>query len=461
MSTSRLESLPTEILHQICVAICSHCTEHRDYSRPWGPEEHQRFAEHRTETETLGNLCLVSRRMNEVATPPLYHFFLEPTMHASETSWQRLLAVLDTFAKRPDLALHVKHAVMGGLISLNASNMPLIHQVARGIGVALPEDWQDPGPEAYPGPISYFYAYHEDLVDEGPVDEDLGAEARCGIHHSFLVDLFFRSTRRLERLDLCVEHQLQIGKTLPPWITLDALKELWLRLCSMGVGGLCGFDSVAGILSRALNLQILKVSGNRLPITLPELKLKNLRHLEFNRCRLDWNDLRNMLRCCGELDTFIFSYGFHQMRETPPATAFVAELAASQPALKRLEITERGHCEYSQNPYGDITPTSFKALTELTHLRLDGFPLDSLPERDDPVVRSTLLDLLPPSLQVITLEKVSQNGLQVVQELVQQGSLAIFPNLTKLLVYGWSRYKLDLGRIEWTPGSTTAEIIAP
>ncbi|KAF4985816.1 hypothetical protein FDECE_16298 [Fusarium decemcellulare] len=455
MSTSRLESLPTEILHQICVATCSHCTERLDYSGPWGPQEHQIFVKHQAETETLGNLCLVSHRMNEVATPPLYHFFLEPTMHASETSWQRLLAALDTFAKRPDLALHVKHAVMGGLISLNASNMPLIHQVARGIGVALPEDWQDPGPEAYPGPIFYSYMYEEDLVDE-----DLVAEARCVIHHSFLVDLFFRSTRRLERLDLLVEHQLKIGKTLPPWTTLDALKELWLRFCSMGVGGLCGFDSVAGILSKAPNLQILKVSGNRLPITLPELKFKNLRHLEFNWSRLDRNDLRNMLRCCGELDTFIFSYGFHQMRETPPATAFIAELAASQPSLKRLEITKRGDCGYSR-PRGDIAPINFKALTELTHLRLDGFPRDSLPERDGPVVRSTLLDLLPPSLQVITLEKVSQNGLQVVQELVQQRSLAIFPNLTKLLVYGSSPNNKPLGRIEWTPGSTTAEIIAP
>ncbi|KAJ3532493.1 hypothetical protein NM208_g8411 [Fusarium decemcellulare] len=453
MSTPRLESLPTEILHQICVAICSHCTKRRDYSRPWDQLDYQRFTEHRRETKSLRNLCLVSRRMNQVATPPLYHFFLEPTMDTSKTSWQRLLAALDTFAKRPNLALHVKHVIMGGRVSLDASNMPLVHQIARGMGVALPENWQDPGSKAYSRPFISLYGYetHEDRVEE----------ARCVMQHSFLVDLFLRSTGRLECLDLAVDHQLQIGKTFSPWTTLNALKELHLRFSSIRVGRWLGFECVAGILLRAPNLQVLKVSGKVLPITFPDLQLKNLRHLEFCWCNLDWNDLRNMLRCCNELDTFIFSYPYHPDRGIPTPTRLITELTASHPALKRLEITERERCLYSQNPQDIIAPTSFKALTELTHLRLDGFPRYSLPEREDPVVRSTLLDLLPPSLQVITLEKVSQNGLQVVQELVQQGSLAIFPNLTKLLVYGSSLNNKPLGRIEWTPGSTTAEIIAP
>ncbi|KAF5962604.1 hypothetical protein FBULB1_14007 [Fusarium bulbicola] len=107
--TSWLESLPTEILQDICSHFCPHCQ-----GKSLIPQFHLPFTvDHATDRDTTSanaeavrDLCAlsrVSRRPREVAQPILYHEF--PSL---ELRRGRLEPYLRTVIARPDLAVAVK-----------------------------------------------------------------------------------------------------------------------------------------------------------------------------------------------------------------------------------------------------------------------------------------------------------------------------------------------------------------
>lgn len=145
--TSRLESLPTEVLHSICTHFCRHCrgdTLVALQNHPWTYETTSDGKITVANAEPSQDLCAlsrVSRRIRDAAQPVLYHEF--PNFEHRE---RRLEPFLEAVASRPDLARAVK--VMAWNSNL-ANTLDIVraqkgyHQGLKALGIDGNQLWRE------------------------------------------------------------------------------------------------------------------------------------------------------------------------------------------------------------------------------------------------------------------------------------------------------------------------------
>ncbi|KAI1739795.1 hypothetical protein F4680DRAFT_421564 [Xylaria scruposa] len=95
-----MERLPTEIIGQICGALCHHC-------RPCPDEKNLRLAATGSSRHALLNLCLTSSRLRAIAQPVLYHH-----IYIWDEDEERCTYLLHTIFARPDLGRAVRYLII-------------------------------------------------------------------------------------------------------------------------------------------------------------------------------------------------------------------------------------------------------------------------------------------------------------------------------------------------------------
>lgn len=154
-------SLPKEILAQICSYLCFHC-------RNPGIFPNSNTKESRIDKITLAHMCCASKMLCSIAQPVLFHYYASGNLARSASSWNvehwspeddKLPAFLRTLITRPDLALCVESLQLQGSGVQDVCSpelMRLLSDASSALDFKLPVGWRWEGwaaedPEDWPG----------------------------------------------------------------------------------------------------------------------------------------------------------------------------------------------------------------------------------------------------------------------------------------------------------------------
>ncbi|KAI0481888.1 hypothetical protein F4859DRAFT_476353 [Xylaria cf. heliscus] len=321
-----MEQLPTEIIREVCGAICRHCTEPLDLCS-LHPNLRALFSRG-SGLQALANLCLTSSRMRAIAQPFLYHRLSVYDSHITHS--ESLLTIL---MSRPDLGRAAKHLLLGdargeGETVVDEEIWPRSSRPQMQAGLGIPDDW-----------IELF-------------------EPQQLLMHQILVH-----APRIEVLAL-QPSSLDAWVVLPPYgdpimQPLPALRKLVLDLRD----GQIGYDlsSMDSLVSLAVNIDTL-IARKCIAVSCP-LSLHNVTSLVLGACWISTDCMSRLLSSCGKLNTFAYGVGPFMLDEGIPANVLVRilEEQGHGRTLRRLSL---GYSENLQEPPIDSL-ASFSQLQEL------------------------------------------------------------------------------------------------
>lgn len=269
---SMLSPANLAVLEAVVEYLCHHCTPRQPlHKRPClnahcGAECLGRGQERR-DIPTLAALCQVSKHVNAIATPHLYH---RPTCR----QWPLLAR---TLLARPDLARHVRHLSTRDWVS---------------VCFALKE----PG---FPAEVARYWdgkvEYHVE-AGEGAAGECLEAE---NVEMSLVVSL----CPNLEELDTPLT-QADAFAFSGPW-SMRRLKTVVAAyddpVYGMNLGALARLAAAAPSLSTLIGWQVNSCYDMPVP--------GNVTRLRLGRSSMGIEGLRNVLRACPRLEAFGYSAG--------------------------------------------------------------------------------------------------------------------------------------------------------
>lgn len=231
-------SLPNEILAQICSCLCFHC-------RSPGIFPNSNTKESRMDKITLARLCRASKMLCSFAQPVLFHYYATGNLARSvrtdfqeyNRSWDveywnfeddKLPAFLRSLITRPDLALCIKSLQLQGFGDQDLCS-PELMRLLFNAGNALnfkppagwrwkgwteePGDWSDYEPPTNRTYIVSYENFHPDFLD----------------FHDWLRALAIALTPRTEMLMYICEGLSELDSFKETKTVLPALKTLALR----------------------------------------------------------------------------------------------------------------------------------------------------------------------------------------------------------------------------------------
>ncbi|TGJ85431.1 hypothetical protein E0Z10_g3310 [Xylaria hypoxylon] len=381
-----MEQLPTELIGEVCGALCPHCKEHRDegivydfmFSGTW-------------QRQALVNLCLTSSKLRAIAQPFLYHRITIPN---GETT--HIVSLLDTLISRPDLARATKHIITPSRsddVTINDEVLSRLTQAARRTGLRLPDDWAE--------------------------------------------DIACLPDRLMQQLILQVPHIelvafLSVG--LEPWDLLQSVDPFTRSLPALRKVVLDYWDTESGYdLSDMASLFSLATNVNRLSLyrccdILGTLPLQNVTCLILGTCWIPADDMSRLLSSCGKLNTFAYDGSAYDVGEGNNG------ISANQ--LVHM-LREQGHSGTLRRLYLDYSlgfqgePESINSLdgfSQLQELYLGSVFIRWL----EAVAADGSGGVLPASLKEIGLYGPSESMRVTLIWVVAQASEGFFPRLKRI-----------------------------
>lgn len=359
---TNLHHLPVELLNIICTSLCHHCQGKDDSrSRSLSTFHHRHtFLDESVQHgfKALRSLCLVNRRLRDVAQPILYHhlspFYWDWTQRRSPL----LLPFLRTIGQNPQLAGNTRELDMRSI---------------------LPHESKDYRLPALLSSLASSFPGHQDHIQS----QHSHSEAE---HENALVEMLLCALPNLETACLGIS----AGWTFP--IMAAAAGEngdpgrsaLWLSLKAVSLvvgaaitGSPSVFSGIGSILANAPHLQDLRLEGELLVCGggLP----RTLRRLELHSVRMSCSDLARMLQDCTALEEF-HSFGTSSSSSSLSSDsssadmgtfgeAMVAALAPASQSLQCLRVSHLDHVPCIKNTRPGGMP-SLKHFAKLARIHL-------------------------------------------------------------------------------------------
>ncbi|KAL2024326.1 hypothetical protein VTK56DRAFT_8808 [Thermocarpiscus australiensis] len=403
MAPFKLAALPDDIIREVCILCCSHCT--------WVRIEHD---------QALSSFCRVSRRFRYIAQPILYHhFFLD-----FKGDFRLLVLFLRTLVERPDLASQVrKLSITAGKLHRRGTadadvEFELLESIVAAsstrLGVARPVRMSAHG---------FYCAVVQLLVALSPRVEYLRLELDS-------------ANKPLASEDMWVFNQLA-DSTVPPRPLLPCLKRIRYREVSPYSSDGATLGTISSLLSLAPNLQEMEVvqNGGGVGSTeQPPLALANVVKLDIQLSEASHRHLEVLLASCGSLQEFRYVYDFENDFEL---FGVITRRQVVQGLLRRhrdslwlLHLQRRFPTVGWKEGEEVDTLKPFVRLEHLT-IEADWFGhAGRLPEGDN----TLLVDALPRSLRDLILHGVRSEYRRHIREIARRRHL--FPALRHVAVYG-------------------------
>lgn len=339
MGSPTLVNLPTETLTLIFNTFCLHCSgEHRQPCGMGTLPQHQQqrqIQQQRKEQEPdtnswysfdrrpLWSLCLVSKRIQDVAQPILYHEFVlgyGDSWRSEAYAWHgRLTSFVRTMASRRDLAGCVKIVSIQSLlldgIQQDEARIALMES-ADVLGINLVEAWEKRKPDRS---VLKFPSFLRAFLRE---EAQLSVYSRNRLANAFrypqspghrtigyeLVAMLLAQLPNLDRLsfqDPFTEKSFLSPFPLPALSALN-ISSLPFKTLDLGIPAL-------PILELATGLETLNIQKCDFPSPIPPLP--NLKFIRITNLDLSGNHLRNLLSSCtGGLRTFVYEAVIEEWR---------------------------------------------------------------------------------------------------------------------------------------------------
>lgn len=418
MAHATLTSLPTETLGSIFGHFCLHCchggAEGPDwYFRISGHSHQQQEAHERSwyladYRQPLVSLCLVSRRLRDVAQRVLHHEFVlgyGDSWRSASSSWdRRLTPFLRTVGWRPDLAAAVRrvslHPRLLEAAELgDAAALVELRRMGRVLGLDIADESAPPcyqdRPNRPPRPPPTPEWIHEEFPWDYPICE-YGRQfaPRIGAIDSYTSDESFRERHALglELLAILVGmlpgvERLSIQQTVVDYdtsylsglrsmttargtrhlktldlATHDYSPELMIKVPSQAVAAL----ELAGDTLQTLNLHMCNGFWSE-PEGAPTFR--SLRTLRLTQSHLSAAALRVLLsRCTGGLTSFTYEAarsctGLDGIQFSPPEAA--ESLGAHSRTLSALHLDLRQVVGIGDQPMQPLPPASLAGFSVL------------------------------------------------------------------------------------------------
>ncbi|PHH92737.1 hypothetical protein CDD83_5566 [Cordyceps sp. RAO-2017] len=335
-----MESMPTEIIRQICKHLCFHCQQPAAFPNADSTEV-------RDCKSSLSRLCGTSRRICAIAQPVLYHYYATgnlPTqagfgLHHTirePSEDDKLPLFLRTMMQRPDLAAHVRALQLVDSDMVNGCCDDLV----RDLGVQMRHFNIQPPDKVGALSCGDVFLRNRPFSVEG---------------HRWLEELAIALSPRLEML--LVAHTAPSRFFWNANISMSQLKSLAIR----GYSGQYYFSEATSLIAAAPKLQTLYLldcshfMGWRQVFDLSlELVLANLRQLIVNGLRAE--HLEKILRSCSRLQDLEY------YQQTAPGIWNVGQVVQSiMPArhtLRRLYFACLPMATSNLNLFGHIRQES-------------------------------------------------------------------------------------------------------
>ncbi|KAJ4328002.1 hypothetical protein N0V84_001532 [Fusarium piperis] len=399
-----LSSLSTELLHLIFGHFCLHCRG--GFREPYWVEKdagHDQSEAYLRDRHTLFSLCLVSRRMRDVAQHVLHHEFILGYAHLRRRmaySWRgRLTSFIRTVSTRRDLAALVKtvffHPSLQEGVELAAAWVAMRH-AADALQVDLTEVWK------------------RRRLDDRERASDMD-------HILLRRDLFLGPLHSIDRVTRFQDRVVLVPELLAVLLALlPNLKQLVFRIWVGSVDVPPAAMSALGV--TRLPLRILETSaGQRNLLGLaPDLesltcgRVSGFEKFSFPRLKsfctrgtfVTNKDFSRTVESCPEcLSSFTYetSGGWESGTRVMPPSEAVAQLSKFRGTLKSLHIDLRSGFLVPQDFRLDIFP-NLEGFTVLESLFLTTnaiYHANNLEPPDE----DSLVAILPPSIVSLTLAK--------------------------------------------------------
>ncbi|KFY54665.1 hypothetical protein V497_07529 [Pseudogymnoascus sp. VKM F-4516 (FW-969)] len=422
-------SLPNEIIAQICFYLCSHC------QNP-GVFPNSNTEEARTDKATLARLCRTSKGLCSIAQPVLFHYYasgnlarsvdtefigsLNYTWHSNIEYWNleddKLVVFVRTLITRPDLAACVESLQLQGSGVQDVCTpelMRVLGDAGTALGFKLPIGWRWGG-------------WSDDWPDDIFDGDDWRNADTSGIinknrldFHTWIMVLTIALTPRTETLMYMCQNPDELDLFKDTQTVLPALTTLALR-------GAEGFDyylfAISHFLTAIPNLQTLYAldcRGNAIASTILSLLddedgdswTKDLAVGKVQKLVLDELPkavFESLMERCVELEDLV--YYIHYWYDCPDITR---AFSRTEKRLKKLcfgQLPQPVLIGYEgllddDDDYGNITTvTSLREFTQLEELVIDQALLYG--RSDSSTGTERLETLLPPSIQKVNFTYV-------------------------------------------------------
>lgn len=269
MAGMSLLDLPSEILREVCINFCLHCSHALSTAKevPMHGEDVERKELIQLHNSSLSSLCRTSRQLNAVATPILYHGLFDVKHYAK---------FMRSLKERPALALFIKQITIDEYIELDPRDQGLIDEIAGQLGISIPERFIIPD------------------LDIQTEDGD-----RVYTRQEFLVDLCLSQTVNISELSLNYSLLWRPGKSILSSSTFPSLKTL--RLVSVEPCERSHLGVVTNLLKKSPNIESLEVYRCTVIPRHTPLYLRNLKSPKLRRSSLAGGMLRGIANSCKNL----------------------------------------------------------------------------------------------------------------------------------------------------------------
>ncbi|KAH7137222.1 hypothetical protein B0J13DRAFT_74729 [Dactylonectria estremocensis] len=476
MGSPTLPHLPTETLTFIFGYFCLHCCE--DDRPPWGLgtlQQHERRLEqqrgeqqpeqhswHSLDRRPLVSLCLVSKRLRDVAQPILHHEFrpgYSDSWRSKLLKWDgRLTSFMRTMTQRSDLARSVKvvsiQTCLFFSLKLEEARDTLL-ECADALRIDLLEAWKPRNTKRRnEGWIALVPRFFTSFLDR---NTKISARTRRLLANSFhnrhstglqvisieLVAMLIAQLPNLEHLS--IRNPFAYGGDFRPF-----LKE---SLPALNVSSLSSLKTLdisvftPPILELATNLEVLNIQRCSIPSPVPPMP--NLKVVRITNRSLSEKHLQNLLSSCtGKLRVFVYEAFVDTLDPSKSHRGSgdhfrlggaVTYLYPHRHSLQSLHLDLRAEDVFQSYAIGGVRPeTGLKHFTALEKLLLS---TNAIPYPSGQMFPSLELlgELLPSS--IVSLHVVHEDGFYNKWENVEKGLIKLTTQLRL--------YQKDFPNMRW------------
>lgn len=425
MTHPSLDTLPNELLSEICAYLCPHCSSYLDPFRITYTVTTQG-------QKDLLSLSKTSKRLRSIASPFLFHVLFT----TGDDNLHRHLGMIRRMHERPDLAAQVQYADFNayswvGEAQLAADIEFAIDDLVADLALwdVIPAKWIIPAD----GGRARRSIEEDDWIDNWEEQQRLRQE--------FTVELPLSLAPNLECLHVEItEDDWVPGESRLPPFELLALERLYLsnrRINGYPDSSTLHLGRVGGLIDRAPNLRLLSMAMcETVP---PGLSLENVTVLDLLKPQLEDQDAANLFAALKNLQALRYTI---DTEVTPTELTPRQLVGAMHPAgrtLRYLQIIWDSELDVLE----DDVITSMTAFTVLETLVIGACCIYS-DEADGETIaaqsESQLVAVLPPSLKSLSLWRFAKDALPDVLRFAAAPQLTLFPNLREFNTILSSRF---------------------
>ncbi|KAI1260613.1 hypothetical protein F5Y18DRAFT_251803 [Xylariaceae sp. FL1019] len=356
-----LSDLPTEVLSIILCNFCRHCREPAAVPRVYFPSRQQESDQpswYSQDLHALHSVCLVSRRLRDIAQSILYHEFVPgygDSWRSMRYSWgSRLTKFLRTVSLRRELAamvqgLYLSHLLTEPVFKPSRSVTASLEEAARNRGIDLDEFLQ-PFRDSRP---KYLHEQYQPSMDE-------------------IITMLLLCLPNLIRLHLasCTPQ----NPIPPPALSGLSVHGLCLRtidICGQGSTTISLRDRLGCILeSSRATLETFHLdsydSFKSHKLGFSNLTCPSLRNISVTVSAMCGPDLETLLSCSTSLETFIYDAISTRYCIPPPTIHDCLKLHRTSLKMLRLDLRAAQLVDEAFLPHPIPTLQAFSVLRHVS-----------------------------------------------------------------------------------------------